>query len=111
MPLNSCQLNVPQLRQRLLNGKIRRDIKILRTDMKQSMISDVKKITFSAIERSDSLTEVCNELKTGMEKRYSGRWQCFVFAYFGVFGIEHTCGSFVSFDVDCLTITLFQAIH
>ena len=78
--------------------------------MKQSMISDVKKITFSAIEKSDTLTEMSSELKKQLAKRYPGKWQCFVFTYFGVFGIEHTCGSFISFDLDSITVTLFQAI-
>lgn len=103
-------LNVNQMKNRFRNGKIKRVINILRTDMKQSMISDVKKIVFSAIERSESLTNISSELKTQMEKRYPGKWQTFIFAYFGVFGIEHLSGTFISFDLDNLTITLFQAI-
>ncbi|XP_054153477.1 uncharacterized protein LOC128952157 isoform X2 [Oppia nitens] len=103
-------LNVQTMRKRFKNGKIKREIQILKTDMKQSMISDVKKITFAAIEKSETLTALSSEIKTHMEKRYPERkWQCFMFGYFGVFGIHHTCGSFISFDVGQLTVTLFQA--
>ncbi|CAG2109170.1 unnamed protein product, partial [Medioppia subpectinata] len=103
-------LSVQTMRQRFKSGKIKREIQILRTDMKQSMIADVKKITFAAVDKSDTLTAVSSEIKTQMEKRYPQHmWQCFIFGYFGVFGIHHTCGTFISFDVGQLTVTLFQA--
>ncbi|CAG2170008.1 unnamed protein product [Oppiella nova] len=108
---HNSYFNAQSLKHRFKNGKIKREIQILRTDMKQSMISDVKKITFAAIEKSDTLAAISTEIKTQMEKRYPEHmWQCFIHCYFGVFRIHHTCGTFISFEVGGqLTVTLFQS--
>jgi len=103
------KLNLELLRQRFRSGRIKRQITILRSDMKQTMISDLKRITFSAVEKAETLTGISSDIKNQMESKYGGHWQCFIFSYFGNFGIHHSVGNYISFELAELTITVFQA--
>jgi hypothetical protein len=104
-------MNVQLIRQRFRAGKIKREITILRTDMSQTMITDLKRITFSAIEKSETLTEISSDIKNQMESRHGGQWNCFIFSFFGNFAVSRVIGKYITYELAELTITVFQATN
>jgi hypothetical protein len=104
-------MNVPLIRQRFRTARIKREITILRTDMSQTMITDLKRITFSAIEKCETLTEISSEIKSQMESRYEGQWNCFIFSFFGNFAVSRVVGKYITYELAELTITVFQTAN
>jgi hypothetical protein len=104
-------MNVELIRERFRTGKIKRQITILRTDMSQTMITDLKRITFSAIEKSETLTEISSDLKNQMESKYGGQWNCFIFSFFGNLAVSRVIGKYITYELAELTITLFQTAN
>ncbi|XP_054169325.1 uncharacterized protein LOC128966501 [Oppia nitens] len=92
-------------------GKISSELNIIETDMNDHMITDVKEITFNAIEKSNNLYDISYEIRTQMDKRYDNhKWQCIDCAYFGSFSISKRDGSYITYKVADLQITLFQTM-
>ncbi len=67
--------------------------------MDVDMISDVKDITFDAIEKSKSLIELSNELRIQMKKNYPGKWQTFLYAHFGAFSIIKKSSTYIRMNI------------
>ncbi|XP_054155340.1 uncharacterized protein LOC128953840 [Oppia nitens] len=107
-------LNVDQLRKRLRNGKLKREIQIVKTNMTHSMISMVNEIIFAAIDKSvETIAGLASEMKYRMDRQYpAGKWHCFMYEKsFGGYNIHPKHDSLITFEVADLKVTLFQAIN
>ncbi|CAG2169304.1 unnamed protein product [Oppiella nova] len=101
-------LDVPLLRRRVRDGKIVAKIQIFDTDMSDSMIKFVETVTFVALRKHKTMRLIAGEVKSKMDAEYSGQWNCFAHN-FGDYCVNKKEKTFISFDVDELKITLFQA--
>ncbi|CAG2117141.1 unnamed protein product, partial [Medioppia subpectinata] len=101
-------LDVPLMRRRVRDGKIQAKIRVFDTDMTESMIKYVENITFTALKKHKTLKSIAGEVKTKMDEEYGGHWNCFAHN-FGDYCLNRKDKTFISFDVDELKITVFQA--
>ena len=101
------QLDVVLLRRRFREGKIKRCINIFDTDMSPEQGKIVERVTFDVIEKSKSLKAIVRHIQLKLESEFGGHWNCFAHS-FGDYCIHKRKGSFISFSVDELKLTIFQ---
>ncbi|CAG2103201.1 unnamed protein product [Medioppia subpectinata] len=75
-------LDVPNLRARIKRNKIARNIDVINSvKMTENMIAAVKKITFAAIDRFDTIKDIAIDITDKMKAKYRQNvWQCVVSA-------------------------------
>ena len=76
--------------------------------MASAKVDMVQKMIFATIEKSRSLKAIVSMLQSKLELEFGGQWQCFAHN-FGDYCIHKREGTFISFDLDELKLTLFQA--
>jgi hypothetical protein len=103
-------VNIPKFKQLLDTYKIKEELTILQSEIKENFYLDIKKMTINSIKTNDRLSNICSTIRDLLTEKFKGEWHCIGYKQnYGGYSVRHLKGKFIEFIIADLKFILFQS--
>lgn len=102
-------MNIQRFKQLLDTCKIKEELTVLQSEIKEDFYLDIKKMTINSIKTNNRLTSICSSIRDLLTKKFKGEWHCISYKQnFGGYSVRHMKKKFIEFNIGDLKFILFQ---
>ncbi len=102
-------MDIPKFKELLDTYKIKEELTILQSEVKEKFYLDIKKMTFDSIKTNDCLSDICSTMRGLLAQKFNGEWHCIGYKKnYGGYSVRHLKGKFIEFNIEDLKFILFQ---